>query len=199
MEIKELNDPGELDMLPILKQHRTQWRFRTSKGYVTLKYLGKDDHTRIVGQIMKDHPEYKEMGDRGRYLLMIKKANMQGDKTEINAELDKLNDYFKQFDHLFFIPCFVTPKIQTQEECDALMDSLGDDYYQLFQVLVKLTSSRPIDQVHSDLMTLCKGWGVQVSTDLTAENITINEADLLSQASLDQMKAIEEYRRSLGG
>ena len=162
-----------------IKSFRKRWCFRTSIGDVILKKLGQLDRDRILVEFYDAHPELVEVL---KEVDRLREFHRRGIPLDAEHQM-KMESCAKQISaqaRLFSMACFEIPKFEDLEEYDAFLTALdSDEVTKLYILLSELTSARSATASCEVLLTIAKEYGIPISKDLTLENMTAEQADIL--------------------
>lgn len=201
-------------------QANKKWLFHTSIGDVILKKVGQLDRDRINAEFFEQRPELIPILQQAVQLQEFAERGVP-----LNEEhMKKLEDCGRQLQtqqRLLSMACFVVPlprkagerrkekplfeddpidqdpSFTALEKYDAFLTSLRDDEVtRLYMILQELVSSRPASTSCEVMLSLCKEFGIPISEDLTAGNMTAEQADILLKMKLKQGKAMKKAMES---
>ena len=99
------------------------------------------------------------------------------------AHLEKIENcgrLLRDQQRLFSMACFAEPVFKDLEEYDAFLTALNsEEVEKLYALLGELTSVRSATASCEILLTIAKEYGIPISKDLTLENMTAEQADIL--------------------
>ena len=188
----------EVDM-DILDMHLREYELEFSIGTIKLKALSQLDFERTHFELEGSQPEYAELIKEMLYLQDIQEFP-DGLSAEQMARLAHLNRKISDWSDWFMLECFVAPPITHPDHLRALSSELEpEEWRYLDQLLGALTNPLPADQLQQILGAICLEFGVPLAEGMTAENITVQQVDVLKQAGSLKARAIwEEIGRGAG-
>jgi hypothetical protein len=96
------------------------------------------------------------------------------------TELENCGALLRDQQRLFSMACFENPKFVSLEDYDAFLTALdAEEVTKLYVLLSELTSVRSATASCEILLTIAKEYGIPLSNDLTLENMTAEQADIL--------------------
>ncbi len=162
-------------------QHRKRYLVRTSAYDIILKRILEDDIERIIFGTLNDMPEYLELSKR--YIHLKKMAAGLGLTSNEMEELNALEEKMLPVGRQLEMACFVDPKLESEEDYDALRNALSfADRQELGKVLEDLTNPSVGAAVSKGLAVAHK-YGIPLPEDLTLENMTAQQADALMKSA----------------
>jgi hypothetical protein len=184
-----------VDMAKVLEQHRMTFPIETSVGTIVLGPVTRMRQGQIMDGILKDYPDYNKLSERAEQL--DKACKMPHATEEMKAELGKLIDVLGDYNERFLWGCFHDPEINSMEELDALLSAIDPELaYKIEKLLQVLFQPAKIDKVLVDTCIMCKAFGIPLAKDLTMENMTADQAALLTTAANEMAR---EQAKALGG
>jgi hypothetical protein len=162
-----------------IKSYKKRWAFRTSIGDVVLKKLGQLDRDRISVEFFENKPELIEILKEAQTLRDFQRRGIPLDENHL-TKLESCGKQLRNQQRLFSMACFVEPKFADLEEYDAFLTALNaEEVDKLYTLLSELTSVRSATASCEILLTIAKEYGIPISKDLTLENMTAEQADIL--------------------
>lgn len=199
-----VSDFKPISMKSISAQHRIKWLFRSSVGDVVLQKLSQMERDRINVDFFGERPELVPTLKEVERLNDIKRRGIP-----LNDEhMKKLEDYGRALrpqQRLFSMACFVLPDgkdetgrdkwkpaFETLEQYDAFLTALdGDEITKIYIFLSELTSIRSASASCEILLMVAKEFGIPIAKDLTMENMTAEQAEVLANTLVKRGEEIE--------
>lgn len=196
-----VSDFKPISMGKIIDQHRKKWLFRSSVGDVVLEKLS---------QIRRDDVNIDFFEQRPELVSVLKEAERLNEFARrgapLNAEhMKKLEDAARTLrpqQRLFSMACFVLPDgkddkgedkwkpaFETLEQYDAFLTALNsEEVERVYTLLNELTSIQSASASCAVLLTVAKEFGIPIAKDLTLENMTAEQANILVNTLVEQTK-----------
>lgn len=176
--------PDGLKPVPIseiVSQHRIRITLKTSKGDIVLKKLVASDRDAITMSIMDTVEGYAEIMNRISYLMERAKARKMD--IETLQELKRLNAKVAPFVNRYAMACFVSPRIETVEEFEALQEALTFEEMSALDLhLADMANPRMDVKISETDIAVAQALSIPLASDLTMENMTAETRDLLVAA-----------------
>jgi hypothetical protein len=176
-----LSDEKRIPIAKILAAHRERWDFVCSLGTMRLKRMTLLDQEATIIRLEQEHPEYFEMSKQARELwhLADKGAALS---PEQSGQLSALVVKIQPFAHEFSARCFEDPALNDGSELSHLLFELQpEEREKLLGVLAKLANPSPNGKVETVGLSLAKEFGLKLAEDLTVENMTAQQATVLTR------------------
>jgi hypothetical protein len=162
-----------------IKSYKKRWAFRTSIGDVVLKKLTQLDRDRILTVFFEEKPELIEVLKQAEQLRNFERRGIPLDAAHIE-KMESCGKLLRDQQRLFSMACFENPKFVSLEDYDAFLTALdAEEVTKLYVLLSELTSVRSATASCEILLTIAKEYGIPLSKDLTIENMTAEQADIL--------------------
>jgi len=180
-----------VSMKDVFNQHRVVHEPMFSIGKLKLQHLRHADNLAISERIFKEKPEFKVLAEE--LSVIYEQIEAYGeDKIPADrlARVKELCKLLAPLVSMLAIPCFVEPKINSMEELEAIGDVLAPQEWVKLQALLK-TLSAPLSakEINTAFISQCKAFGIPLANDLTAENITFNQAQVMDATLRAEAKA----------
>ena len=162
-----------------IKSYKKRWAFRTSIGDVVLKKLGQLDRDRIAIEFFENKPELIEVLKEANTIRDFQRRGVPLDAAHLE-KMENCGRLLRDQQRLFSMACFAEPIFKDLEEYDAFLTALNsEEVEKLYALLGELTSVRSATASCEILLTIAKEYGIPISKDLTLENMTAEQADIL--------------------
>jgi len=182
---KPLADEMKVPMADILKAHRERWDFVCSLGTIRLRRMTLLDQEATIIRLERDHPDYFELSRQASDLWHT--SDRGGSLSpEQQAQLSDLVQKLQPYAHEFSARCFEDPELKDGSELsDLLFEMRPDEREQLLGILSRLTNPSPNGKVETVGLMLAKEFGLKLADDLTVENMTAQQATVLTRQIVD--------------
>jgi hypothetical protein len=188
--IGDVEDMG-IDIGKITELHHATFELDTPIGKIVLKPLAEVTFQEIMLETMATYPEYMGIVKRMSY-LEDKSKYPDGLTAAEQVERVRLYRRASGWARFFEIECFVEPKLETVEQLEALSSEIGAEWVEVQAYLNVLCDPMPAGEMHIKLAEVALKYGVDLASDLTAENITVQQAGALRAADERKARAIWE-------
>lgn len=193
----ELKDTP-INMAEITRQHTAVYVIKTTIGRIKLKHLGKMRSDHITREIAVEDPKYLDMMREFDYLIKISQYP-EGLNNEQLQKAKEFTNYMTAYTDRYVKEIYVEPKLDTVEELNALLDSLtAEEYSKMEQLHVLLTSPQPPSEVEKGMALMCKHFNLPLSKDLTGDNMTVAQFQILNEALKDETTEAREIMSKMG-
>jgi len=178
MERQIDRDIKRIPLKDILGQHRQRWVLHAEIGDIVLKRITYLDSEELTMTLMAEVSGYADALKTASLLSeKLKYGDLDADDM---VSLQSIGNFLKQYIRLYYLRCFVEPLITTADELDAILGALNPiERTALLDGLSKLTNPSPGDVSVSGL-TIAETNGIPISSDLTLENMTQQQASVLT-------------------
>jgi hypothetical protein len=204
-----VSDFKPIAMKSVTEQHRKKTLFRSSVGDVVLRKLSQMDRDDINTDFFQQRPQLIPALKEAERLNELRRRGIP-----LNAEhMNRLEDAARELrpqQRLYAMACFVLPDgkdekgedkwkhaFETLEDYDAFLTALdADEVERLYAHLTELTSIKSASATCDALLMVAKEFGIPIAKDLTLENMTAEQAEVLMNTLVkrgeDMQEAIEK-------
>jgi len=204
-------DLKQVDMSRLKRQHDLRWVLHTSVGDCVLKKIGQLDMDHVTLGLANDNPEFLSLVQKAKELKNFEQEGYPMGPTQLE-ELVNIMRKLAEFQPYHNMVCFVRvppprigeprnreePMFKDIEDYDAFLSSLRqDEVDHLYPILAELTSPKPPGDVIGIVLTLCKEFNIPFASDLTAENITAEQAATFGLALRLEGEAVQKAMKEI--
>lgn len=204
-------DIRPIDMSRLKRQHALRWVLHTSVGDCVLKKLGQLDMDRVTLGLANDNPEFLGLVQKMSELRNFEKAGYPIGPEHLE-EIATIARKLAEFQPYHNMACFVKvmpprigeprnreePMFKDIDEYDAFLSSLTkEEVDRLYPILAELTSTTPSGESAGVVLTLCKEFNIPFASDLTAENMTAEQASALLKTLEAEGEAVKKAMKEI--
>jgi len=181
----------------IFTEQRRRYAVKTSRGFVVLKKISMFDRDSLTIELTRDAQymalleEYKPLGEKMRAGVDLEAHEM--------SRLIELGEKMATKSKGFMIAAIAEPDwIKTLDDLDAFLSSLPDvEANALYAALTELSKPNPDRRLSSSVVALMKRFSIPLPPDLTIENMTAEQADLLMGDLQDEAAIVNSMREKI--
>jgi hypothetical protein len=186
-----------VDLKKIMNEHNQVWEFETSIGSIQLQYLKRLDAGYVTDQIAEEDPEYLPKLETLQ-LLEEQSEFPEGKHIKDTGEYKELKTYIAKYADRYLVPCFKDPILEDVEELNALLGALRPDEFKVIsKVFVQVTAPLPPGRIHTNVISICQQFGVQLFRDVTVKDLTVHQFSLLAMVAEDQTQAVKQMIQNM--
>lgn len=194
-EVPENHVRKRVPLADLAAQHRKRYLFRSSIGDIILKKLGRLELEMRIIEMGERFDEYARLMSEGEPYWREYQAGRCD--AETLAKINEIGMKVRPYTWELTFPIFVEPKITSMEELDALLSAMtAKEQGELLELVTRLARVReePID---GGVLTVAQEFRIPLASDLTVENMTNEQYNLLQDAIAKRNAAIEaEYKKA---
>jgi hypothetical protein len=209
-ELKENVSMAELSI-----QHKQTFTFSSSMGEIVLRRIPFFENQRVVAEICEIDHEYLNQLEK-----LIKFTEIEEAQHKLIAAWEKQGEIgprpvtfppelvpgrqlaeimVGEYNYRFYGPCFIYPKIETNDDLNTLFDNLEHSEREaLVNMLGTLTSGLKDPEKNMMMLRIGKAYGIPWAPDMFLTNMTLQQAQLVLNQEKEETEAAQEEIRRLG-
>ena len=182
----------KIDIEKLEEQHNATYDIETEIGTVTLRALPQLEFDLRTQELMAADPAFGELMKELLYLEDIS-GFPDGLDAEQAARLAHLHRRAAEWSEWFMIECFVEPVLTHPKQMRVLSSEMGgEDWPQVYEMLGTLTNPMRASERDKRLAAIYLKYGVPFAADITAGNITVQQAGVIDEVRAEEHAKAEQ-------
>lgn len=182
----------KIDIEKLEEQHNATYDIETEIGTVILRALPQLEFDLRTQELMAADQAFGELMKELLYLEDIS-GFPDGLDAEQAARLAHLHRRAAEWSEWFMIECFVEPVLTHPKQMRALSSEMGgEDWPQVYEMLGTLTNPMRASERDKRLAAIYLKYGVPFAADITAGNITVQQAGVIDEVRAEEHAKAEQ-------